>query len=54
MTEYKTPMLLELYKIEKQHDKYLKDIDAILDKKGNSNELLKKLKDLIISKKNEN
>jgi len=54
MTEYKTPMLLELYKIEKQHDKYLKDIDAILDEEGNSNELSKKLKDLINSKKNEN
>jgi hypothetical protein len=54
MTEYKNPMLLELYKIQKQQDKYLKEIDAILEKEGNSKDLSKKLKNLIKARKNEN
>ena len=48
MTEYKVPMLMKLYNIEKLQDKYISEIKSILDK-NKDNDLCKKIKDIIDS-----
>ena len=51
MTEYKVPMLMKLYNIEKLQDKYISEIKSILDK-NKDNDLCKKIKDIIDSAEN--
>ena len=48
MTEYKVPMLMKLYNIEKLQDKYIGEIKSILQNNEN-NDLCKKIKDIIDS-----
>ena len=50
MTEYKAPYLMKLYNIEKFQEKYIRGIEAILEKYKN-NPLSKKIKDIIASSK---
>ena len=50
MTEYKEPYLMKLYNIEKFQEKYIRGIEAILEKYKN-NPLSKKIKDIIASSK---
>ena len=45
MTEYKVPMLMKLYNIEKLQDKYIGEIKSILQNNEN-NDLCKKIKDI--------
>ena len=46
MTEYKVSYLMKLYKIEKEQEKYIKEIESILEKNKNHH-LSKKIIDII-------
>ena len=50
MTEYKVPYLMKLYKIEKEQEKYIKEIESILEKNKN-HPLSKKIMDIIKTSK---